>query len=144
MFRFWRKSPAPAVRKPPRSENYGGMRPRELQARLELLIDPSLKYHRGIHDTALFLSKYNLVEPIIKPKAMTRDEVFRQVLNCYRDYYMWKLPQWMAMPEDDFKRRTLLKGMQAIMENSFLKDHMTGLGEMPAGVREMLGHVSML
>lgn len=62
MFRFWRKSPAPAVRKPPRSENYGGMRPRELQARLELLIDPSLKYHRGIHDTALFLSKYNLVE----------------------------------------------------------------------------------
>lgn len=83
-------------------------------------------------------SKYNLVEPIIKPRDMTREEVRQGVLRCYKEYYMWKLPQWMAMKKGDFKRTCLLKGMQAILENSFLKDHMGGLGDMPAEVAKML------
>ena len=83
-------------------------------------------------------SKYNLVEPIIKPRDMTRQEVFEQVLRCYKEYYMWKLPQWMTMKGNDFKRSCLLKGMKAILENSFLKDHMTGLGKMPAEVLKLL------
>jgi anaerobic magnesium-protoporphyrin IX monomethyl ester cyclase len=83
-------------------------------------------------------SKYNLVEPVIRPKAMTRDQLMRQVLNCYKQYYMSKLPQWAAMKGNELKRSCLIRGMKAIIDNSFLKDHMKGLGGMPAGVRKLL------
>jgi len=83
-------------------------------------------------------SKYNLVAPIVKPHNMTRDEVFDAVLRCYRDYYMAKMPKWFAMRGNDLKKRALLKGMKAIMENSFLKDHMKGLGKMPAHVMKLV------
>jgi hypothetical protein len=39
-----------------------------------------------------------------------------------------------SMRGQDFKRRCLLKGMKVIMKNSFLKDHLKGLGKMPAHV----------
>ncbi len=83
-------------------------------------------------------SKYNLVEPVIKPRAMTRDELMHAVLNCYKEYYMTKLPQWANMKGNDLKRSCLIRGMKAIIENSFLKDHMKGLGGMPTGVRELI------
>jgi anaerobic magnesium-protoporphyrin IX monomethyl ester cyclase len=83
-------------------------------------------------------SKYNLVEPVIKPRAMTRDRLMQEVLNCYKEYYMRKLPQWAAMKGNDLKRSCLIKGMKAIIENSFLKDHMKGLGGMPKGVRRLI------
>ena len=83
-------------------------------------------------------SKYNLVYPIIKPKAMGRDEVLKEVLNCYKSYYMDKLPSWYWMTGNDLKRDCLLKGMKAIVENSFLKDHMKGLGSMPEELRKYI------
>jgi anaerobic magnesium-protoporphyrin IX monomethyl ester cyclase len=79
-------------------------------------------------------SKYNLVEPVIKPKDMTRDELMHEVLNCYKEYYMRKVPEWVNMKGNDLKRSCLIKGMKAIVENSFLKDHMKGLGDMPESV----------
>jgi anaerobic magnesium-protoporphyrin IX monomethyl ester cyclase len=83
-------------------------------------------------------SKYNLVEPVIKPTAMTRDQLMREVLKCYKEYYMKKLPQWATMKNNDLKRSCLIKGMKAIIDNSFLKDHMKGLGGMPKGVRKLI------
>jgi anaerobic magnesium-protoporphyrin IX monomethyl ester cyclase len=83
-------------------------------------------------------SKYNLVEPVIKPIAMTRDQLMREVLNCYKQYYMKKLPQWARMKNNELKRSSLIKGMKAIIENSFLKDHMQGLGGMPKRVRQLI------
>jgi anaerobic magnesium-protoporphyrin IX monomethyl ester cyclase len=83
-------------------------------------------------------SKYNLVEPIIKPKDMTRDQLMNAVLNCYKKYYMRKVPEWANMKGNDLKRSILIKGMKAIIDNSFLKDHMTGLGGMPKSVRKLI------
>lgn len=83
-------------------------------------------------------SKYNLVEPVIKPETMTRDQLMREVLNCYKNYYMKKLPEWAAMKGNPLKRSCLIRGMKAIMENSFLKDHMKGLGGMPEHVVKLL------
>ncbi len=83
-------------------------------------------------------SKYNLVEPIIKPVSMTRDQLMKEVLNCYKKYYMNKMPEWASMKGNDLKRSCLIRGMKAIMENSFLKDHMKGLGGMPKGVMKMM------
>ncbi len=37
-------------------------------------------------------SKYNLVEPIIKPDAMTLDEVNKAIVSCYKQYYMVRRP----------------------------------------------------
>jgi len=87
-------------------------------------------------------SKYNLVEPIVKPEEMTRDELMNEVLNCYKKYYMSKLPEWASMKGNDLKRSCLIRGMKAIMENSFLKDHMKGLGGMPKGVMKMMEKLS--
>ncbi|MEN8154045.1 MAG: cobalamin-dependent protein [Acidobacteriota bacterium] len=88
-------------------------------------------------------SKYNLVEPVIKPENMDRDELMKEVLNCYKKYYMNKLPEWISMKGNDLKRSCLIKGMKAIMDNSFLKDHMTGLGGMPKSVLKMMEKLSL-
>jgi anaerobic magnesium-protoporphyrin IX monomethyl ester cyclase len=83
-------------------------------------------------------SKYNLVEPVIKPKAMTLDELLQEGLSCYKKYYMRKLPEWATMKGNPLKKSCLINGMKAIMENSFLKDHMKGLGGMPEGVMKLM------
>ena len=80
---------------------------------------------------------YNLVKPVIKPKNMTREEVFKSVLQCYKKYYMQKLPQWDAL-KDEFKKELLFRGLKAIMENSFLKEHMKKEGKMPEEVKKYL------
>jgi len=98
-----------------------------------------LKPHIEVKD----YSKYNLVEPVIKPVNMTREELLNEVLNCYKEYYMRKLPQWLAMEGNDLKKSALLRGMKAIVENSFLKDHMQGLGEMPEYVRNLVRDLDM-
>ncbi len=82
-------------------------------------------------------SKYNLVEPVIKPLAMTRDELMGAAVDCYRQFYMGKLPQWNALP-DGFRRDYLLGSMQAMLKLSFLKKHGATLGEMPAEVASLL------
>jgi anaerobic magnesium-protoporphyrin IX monomethyl ester cyclase len=97
----------------------------------------SLKPHIEVTD----YSKYNLIEPIIKPKAMTRDQLMQEVLNCYKEYYMAKLPQWARMEGNDLKRSCLIKGMKAIMENSFLKEHMKSLGNMPDNLHDIMKKV---
>ncbi len=83
-------------------------------------------------------SKYNLVEPIIKPVNMTRDELMKAVLNCYKEYYIAKLPQWAQMKDNPLKKSCIIKGMKAIIDNSFLKDHMKGLGTMPTSVLKLV------
>ena len=56
---------------------------------------------------------------------------------------MRKLPQWLAMKGNDLKRSCLLKGMKAIVENSFLKDHMSGLGGMPEHVKKLVSELDL-
>lgn len=87
--------------------------------------------------------KYNLVEPILKPKKMSRKEVYQAVIDCYKKFYMTKLPQWAGM-KDSFKREILLKGMKAILDHSFLKSHGKGLGNMPALVKKYLKELNLL
>ena len=99
----------------------------------------SLKPYIEVHD----FSKYNLVEPVIKPVNMTRDALMKAVLNCYKEYYMAKLPQWTKMKDYPLKKSCIIKGMKAIIENSFLKDHMKGLGGMPKGVLKLVENLDI-
>jgi len=64
-------------------------------------------------------SKYNLVEPIIRPSAMTLDQLSRKIVECYGRYYMRKAPEYFS-EEDLFKCEYLKRSMHLIMKNSFL------------------------
>jgi anaerobic magnesium-protoporphyrin IX monomethyl ester cyclase len=86
------------------------------------------------------LSKYNLVEPVIRPRAMSREALFQQVIHCYREFYMKKLPQWFEIA-DDFRRRYLIRSMLEMLKRSFLKEHRKGLGRIPAQAREYLARL---
>ncbi|MRS12893.1 MAG: radical SAM protein [Actinobacteria bacterium] len=79
---------------------------------------------------------YNLVAPVVKPIAMTRDELQTTVINCYRRFYMGKLKQIGTMTKE--KRDYFMITMKLLMENSYLTKFAGGLGSMPAEVNELL------
>lgn len=82
-------------------------------------------------------AKYNLVEPVIKPRDMSTDELFRQVLRCYREFYFRKIPEWINL-KNGFKRQYAVQSMRAIMDNSFLQQHVLSLGKMPKMVKSLM------
>jgi anaerobic magnesium-protoporphyrin IX monomethyl ester cyclase len=79
---------------------------------------------------------YNLVAPVVKPKSMTTDELMKQVIDCYRRFYMGKLKRVGQMTPS--KREYFMVTMKLLMENSYLKQYMGGLGKMPAEVNQIL------
>ena len=82
--------------------------------------------------------KYNLVEPVIKPVAMTLDEVRAQLFRGFREFYLDKMKRVPAMPA--WKQDFMKSLMKLLMEHSYLKDQMAGLGH-PEG---MTGAVEIL
>lgn len=79
---------------------------------------------------------YNLVAPVVKPKAMTTDELMKEIIDCYRRFYMGKLKRIPSM--SPFKRDYFLVTMKLLMENSYLRQYMGGLGKMPAEVAALV------
>ena len=79
---------------------------------------------------------YNLVAPVVKPIGMTTDELMTQIMDCYRRFYMGKLTRVPTMSK--MKRDYFMVTMKLLMENSYLKQYMGGLGQMPAEVNEAL------
>lgn len=84
--------------------------------------------------------KYNLIEPVVKPAKMTRDELNRELLNAFRSFYMFKLSKLDQMSE--MKRNYMISVTKLLMEHSYLarqmKDMEEGLGEMPSKVKKLL------
>lgn len=66
IFGFWKKQPLrsqqPGLPGSRSTAVFGGMQVRELQARLELLVDPVLNRHRSVIEPARALAEYSLVE----------------------------------------------------------------------------------
>lgn len=86
--------------------------------------------------------RYNLIDPVVKPEAMTLDDIDRAIVDCYRQFYMGKLHEVMAIT-DDFKRDYMLEAMRLMMTNSFLVNKLGDLGEMPEEVERQLGLLKM-
>jgi anaerobic magnesium-protoporphyrin IX monomethyl ester cyclase len=82
-------------------------------------------------------SRYNLVEPVIKPEAMSRDEIMQETIDAYRRFYSRKLGEWLDMPQS-FRRDYLLRAMKEMLDRSFLKNYSHGLGEIPAEIEKNL------
>ena len=84
-------------------------------------IYPMLKPHVEVFD----YSKYNLVEPVVKPKEMTLDEVRKELGLASKNFYMNKLKNLDKLSPE--KQEFMIKVTKIIANNSYLKEHMTGV-----------------
>jgi anaerobic magnesium-protoporphyrin IX monomethyl ester cyclase len=85
-------------------------------------------------------SKYNLVEPVVKPVKMTLDELRRELLQATRMFYMDKLKKLNKM--SPYKRNFMLSVMKLMMEHSYLAKEMKGA--IPPEVKKRLKALKLL
>ncbi len=82
--------------------------------------------------------KYNLIDPIIKPKEMTLEEIDKAIVDCYRAFYMNKYAQMME-EKDEFKKNYMITSMKLMMANSFIRKKIGNLsGQMPEEVKKII------
>jgi anaerobic magnesium-protoporphyrin IX monomethyl ester cyclase len=81
-------------------------------------------------------SRYNLIEPIIRPGSMSLREIDEAIIRCYRDFYMPKMADFMKFP-DKFRRDYMLTSMKLIMKSSFIVDKLGRLG-MPEAMAKII------
>lgn len=82
--------------------------------------------------------RYNLIDPVIKPIAMTRKQVDAAIVEGYRRFYMGKFKE-MLSSKDPFKRQYMLNAMRRMMTNSFIRDKIGNLGAgMPPEIARMV------
>jgi anaerobic magnesium-protoporphyrin IX monomethyl ester cyclase len=93
-------------------------------------ITPELAPYIEEHD----YRRYNLVDPVLKPRAMTRDQVDLAIIDGYRRFYMGKFQEILA-EEEGFKKEYMLTAMRRIMSHSFIRKK---LGDMGASMPEEL------
>ncbi len=85
--------------------------------------------------------RYNLIDPIIKPKAMTLEELDRAIVDCYRGFYMHKYAEMQFEEKDEFKKNYMMTSMKLMMSNSFIKKKIGDIGEMPEEVKKIIESV---
>ena len=94
-----------------------------------------LKPHVKVFD----YSKYNLVEPVIKPEKMTLEELNQSLLDAFREFYTFKLSNLDKM--SDFKRNYMIEVTKLLINHSYLADQMKGVGEMPEEISKLLADI---
>jgi anaerobic magnesium-protoporphyrin IX monomethyl ester cyclase len=97
-------------------------------------IYPDLKPYIVVHD----YRKYNLIDPILKPKNMTLAELDRAIVDCYRAFYMNRYAEMTLQERDGFKKKYMMTAMRLMMSNSFIKKKIGAIGEMPPDVRKII------
>jgi len=65
--------------------------------------------------------RYNLIDPVVEPAAMTMDQLDEALIICYRDFYMKRFASLLT-ERDAFKAQYLRRSMQLIMSSSFIVD----------------------
>jgi anaerobic magnesium-protoporphyrin IX monomethyl ester cyclase len=93
-------------------------------------IYPSLKEHIEVKD----YSRYNLVEPVVKPKNMTLQEVREWLGKASREFFTHKMNTLDAMTPK--KREFMIKVIHIIATSSYLAKTMQGT--MPEDIKKML------
>ena len=82
--------------------------------------------------------KYNLIDPILKPKNMTLEELDRAIVDCYRAFYMNRYAEMSLEEKDEFKKQYMMTSMRLMMSNSFIKKKIGMIGEMPEEVKKII------
>ncbi|NTW58395.1 MAG: radical SAM protein [Nitrospirae bacterium] len=98
-------------------------------------IYPTLREHVAVFD----YRRYNLVEPVVKPKNMTLEEVAKELGMAARDFYMHKMNTLDAMSPR--KREFMIKVVHIIATSSYLAKTMRGV--MPKEIHQMLEKIKV-
>lgn len=97
---------------------------------------PQLKDHVAVKD----YSKYNLVQPVVKPDAMTLDEVERQLGLASRNFFMHKFQNLDRL--SPWKREFMLAVFDILINHSYLSGDIQAMAaagkRMPEEVKAML------
>jgi anaerobic magnesium-protoporphyrin IX monomethyl ester cyclase len=86
--------------------------------------------------------KYNLVEPVVKPDAMTLDEMQRELHRATGHFFHDKFKNLDKL--STWKRSFMVRVLKLLIENSYLgkeMHHMAKGAEMPESVRRMLAEI---
>lgn len=81
-------------------------------------------------------SKYNLVEPVVKPIHMTREQVSKELFRAFRNFYMKKMTQLPHMSK--FKREYMISVGHLLSTHSYLADQMKMPEKIHSQIREMI------
>lgn len=90
-------------------------------------------------------SDYNLVKAVVKPRAMTRAEVEKELADAFRTFYTKRLEKLDRMTPA--KRDYMIAVTRLLASHSYLKDQMKDIGTgkgMPESVREALRKAGIL
>jgi anaerobic magnesium-protoporphyrin IX monomethyl ester cyclase len=98
-------------------------------------IYPELKPYIEVRD----YSKYNLVEPVIKPREMALDEIRDELGRASREFYMHKLLTLDEMSTS--KREFMIKVIKLISTDSYLARDMKGA--IPEEIKRLLEKASI-
>lgn len=82
-------------------------------------------------------TKYNLIDPVIRPKNMTLRELDEAIIECYRGFYMMKFTEIME-EKDLFKKQYMLTSMRLMMSNSFIRKKIGEFRQMPEEIRRII------
>jgi anaerobic magnesium-protoporphyrin IX monomethyl ester cyclase len=93
-------------------------------------IYPLLKDHIAVRD----YSRYNLVEPVVRPNGMTLEEMAAELGKASRDFYMHKMKNLDSLSAK--KQEFMVKVIHIISTSSYLASVMKGV--MPEEVKKML------
>lgn len=89
--------------------------------------------------------KYNLVEPVIKPKQMTMEELGHDLGKAAQKFYMHKFRNLDKL--SPWKQTFMLSVFDILINNSYLADQMRAMmkdgKQMPPEVRDMLSAVKL-
>ncbi len=88
------------------------------------------------HVTTRDYRRYNLIDPVVKPVAMTLRQIDDAIVDCYRSFYMDKARRLLAMPPG-FRKDYVFRSMKLIMGSSFVRKKMLGRA-MPEEMRALL------
>ncbi len=101
---------------------------------------PALKDHVVSKD----YRRYNLVEPVVKPVAMSLAELEEELGKAARDFYMYRFSRLQT--RSAAKQRFMREVFKILLHNSYLAGQMkkmaTGGATMPAALRDLLGAMS--
>jgi anaerobic magnesium-protoporphyrin IX monomethyl ester cyclase len=81
--------------------------------------------------------RYNLVEAVVKPLAMSRSELEKDLLETTKKFYMDKMLRFSALSSG--KKEFMRSVMELLMRHSYLSEHIRSSAEgMPESVKRLL------
>jgi anaerobic magnesium-protoporphyrin IX monomethyl ester cyclase len=87
--------------------------------------------------------KYNLIDPVIRPRAMSLDDVDNAIVDCYRSFYTSKAVSVFSDKNAE-RRDYMLRAMKLIMGSSFVRKKMASGKGMPPEIRTLLQKIGIV